>query len=143
MGLDANLPGVAPAIGTPPPEDVAQSALEALKAVVCTSLTPHSSTPRCRARIRMPATKDGLPRCNARVAAQGKRRVSNPEVQAQNVHMKKWKITSEAHSPDADTLQAYNDMYNSPVGPSKRKAIRALFMASCPEPVVGPLDMAP
>jgi hypothetical protein len=91
----------------------------------------------------MPAPKDGLPRRNSRVAAQGKRRVSNPVVQGQNVHMKKWKITSEAHSPDADTLQAYNDMYNSPVGPSKRKAIRALFMASCPEPVVGPLDMAP
>jgi hypothetical protein len=76
-------------------------------------------------------TEDGLPRRSARVAAQGNRRVSNPEVQAQNVLLKKWK---ESHSPDANALQAYNEMYNSLVGLSKRKAIRALFMASAWSP---------
>jgi hypothetical protein len=68
--------------------------------------------------------------------------VSNLETQAQNVLMKKWKITSKVHSLDAEALQAYNELYNSPVGSSKCKAIRALFQA-CPDPVVDPLDVAP
>jgi hypothetical protein len=78
------------------PEDAAQLALEAFKSVahvplpstlVCTPALCH------RARLRLPATEDGLPRHSARIAAQGKKRVSNPETQAQNVLMKKWKIT--------------------------------------------------
>jgi hypothetical protein len=56
--------------------------------------------------------------------------------------MKNWKITSGAHSPDADALQAYNDLYNSSVGSSKRKAMRAMFRA-CLDPVVDPMEIEP
>jgi hypothetical protein len=56
--------------------------------------------------------------------------------------MKKWKITSDVHSSDAEVLQAYNVLYNSLVGSSKRKAIRDLFRAY-PDPMVDPLDVAP
>jgi hypothetical protein len=104
--------------------------------LVCTPALHHST------RQRFLATVNGLPRCRARVIAQGKKRVSNPETQAQNVLMKNWKITSGAHSPDADALQAYNDLYNSSVGSSKRKAMRAMFRA-CLDPVVDPMEIEP
>jgi hypothetical protein len=77
--------------------------IAAFKADVCNALPPAAMcmpAPRRRACNRLPATKDGLPRRSARVAAQGKTRVSNPEVQAQNIMMRKWKITSK-RSPDA------------------------------------------
>jgi hypothetical protein len=68
---------------------------------------------RHRAKVRLPATADGLPHRSARVAAQGRSRVSNPETQAQNVLMKKWDITSVARSLDADALKDYNTIYRS------------------------------
>jgi hypothetical protein len=68
---------------------------------------------RHRAKVRLPATADGLPHRSVRVAAQGRSRVSNPETQAQNVLMKKWDITSVARSLDADALKDYNTIYRS------------------------------
>jgi hypothetical protein len=119
--------------------------MDALKSAVCAPLSlslVHTPAPRQPAKLRIPATKDGLHRRSARVAVQGKRRVSNPETQAQNMLMKKWKITSEVHSPDAEALQAYHELYSSLVGSSKGKAIRALFRA-CPDAVVDPLGVVP
>jgi hypothetical protein len=52
----------------------------------------------------LPATVDGLPHCRKRVAAQRKFWVSDPETQAQNALIRKWDITSEQRSPDADVF---------------------------------------
>jgi hypothetical protein len=52
---------------------------------VCTGLPPKivaTTAPRRRARCKLLATEDDLPRRSARVTAQGRHRVSNPEVQA-------------------------------------------------------------
>jgi hypothetical protein len=73
---------------------------------------------------------------SACVAAQGKYRVSNPEVQAQNALMRKWDLTSQGN-PHAEVLQAYNEVFHSPLGSVQRKAIRALFTASSSHVVVG------
>jgi hypothetical protein len=56
----------------------------------------------------LPATNDGLLRCSARIATQGWWRVNKPEVQAQNVLMRKWRVTGVDSSPDADAVVAYN-----------------------------------
>jgi hypothetical protein len=45
------------------------------------------------------------------VAAQGKLRVSNAEVQAQNVLMGKWEATSEKRAPDVDAIGEYNSIF--------------------------------
>jgi hypothetical protein len=68
------------------------------------------------------------------VAAQGRHRVSNPEVQAQNMLMRKWHITSARNPPDADAIQ---EVFGSPLGSTQRKAIRALFTANSNQMVVG------
>jgi hypothetical protein len=36
--------------------------------------------------------------------------VSNPEVQAQNVLMRKWDAMSEQRSPDTEALKAYHEL---------------------------------
>jgi hypothetical protein len=63
---------------------------------------------RRRAKRILPATNDGLPRCSTRIATQGWWRVNKPEVQAQNVLMRKWRVTGVDSSPDADAVVAYN-----------------------------------
>jgi hypothetical protein len=68
--------------------------------------------------------------------AQAKARVSNQEVQAPNVLMRKWHVTSESRLPDAEAMIVYNDLYNSPLRSSQCKAIRAFLLADCPPPVV-------
>jgi hypothetical protein len=90
-----------------------------------------------------PPTADGLPHRSARVAAQCKHRVSNPEVQEQNVLMRKWHVTSVQRSPDAEALRFYNEVYQSQLGASQCWAIRALFMTACPPPQVEVLDLEP
>jgi hypothetical protein len=80
---------------------------------------------------KLPDTTDGLPRRSARVAAQGRRRVNKPEIQAQNVLMKKWQVTSMNSSPDADAVAAYNEVFQSPIRSTQHRAIRVLF-TSCP-----------
>jgi hypothetical protein len=67
--------------------------------------------------MRLPPTADGLPRHSGSVAAQCKDRVSNLEVQAQNVLMHKWLVSNANRSPDAEALRFYNDIYRSPLGP--------------------------
>jgi hypothetical protein len=74
---------------------------------------------------------------------QGRHRVSNPEVQAQNVLMRKWNITSEKRPPDADAIKAYNDIYSSPLGSAQHEAAWALFTAISPQPSVKALDIDP
>jgi hypothetical protein len=95
----------------------------------------RTPAPRRRARTVLPATEDGLPRSSVHVAKQGRHHVSNPEVQAQNVLMRKLG-TSKNKSPDADALKAYNEIYQSPLGSVQCKAIRVLFTAKCPMPSV-------
>jgi hypothetical protein len=56
-----------------------------------------------RAKTRLLATADDLPRRSMRVAAEGKTRVSNLEMQTHNVLMK-WQITSTARSSNVDAL---------------------------------------
>jgi hypothetical protein len=63
-------------------------------------------------------------------------------VQAQNV-MRKWNITSKSHSPCTEALEEYGMVFNSPLGLQQRKAIHALFVAHCPPPVAGELDIEP
>jgi hypothetical protein len=77
------------------------------------------------------------------VAAQGRGHVSNLEMQAQNVLMKKWQITLEARSPDADALQDYNTIYRSPSGSSHWRAIRALYTTKDLLPSVESVDVGP
>jgi hypothetical protein len=98
--------------------------------------------PHHHAKARVPLTVNGLPWRSAQVAAQGRFRVFNPEVQAQNPMMRKWDITSPCHSPDAEALESYNAIYRAPLGSSHRKAIRALFTA-CPIPLVNVMDFGP
>lgn len=68
-------------------------------------------TPAPHRRSKVPATADGLPRRSLHVAAQGKLRVSNAEVQAQNVLMGKWEATSEKRAPDVDAIGEYNSIF--------------------------------
>jgi hypothetical protein len=98
---------------------------------------------RRRVRNMLPTTEDNLPRWSACVAAQGRGHVSNLEMQAQNVLMKKWQITLEARSPDADALQDYNTMYRSPSGSSHWRAIRALYTTKDLLPSVESVDVGP
>jgi hypothetical protein len=100
-------------------------------------------TPAPRRRGKIPAIEDWLPRRSRRVAAQSKHRVSNPEVQAQNVLMRKLGITSANRSPDADALKAYDEIYRSPLGSVQCRAIRALFTVNCPQPSVEAADFEP
>jgi hypothetical protein len=86
---------------------------------------------RHRARPRLPDTEDGLPRRSAHVAAQGRRHVKKPEVQ--NVLMRKSHVTSADMSPDTEAVAAYNEVFQSPLHSTQRRAIRALFSA-CPSP---------
>jgi hypothetical protein len=79
---------------------------------VVSTLTP-------RRRAKLPTTTDDLPRCSTRVTVQAKIRVSNPEVQAQNMLMRKWHITSESRWANTDTILAYNELYNSPLRSSQ------------------------
>jgi hypothetical protein len=114
------------------------------QASVCKPLmSPIVRTPAPRRRARAPATADGLPRWSARVAAQDRRRVSNPEVQAQNVLMRKWKITSDKKSPDAQALIEYDSIFRSPLGSFHRKAIRALLFTNCPPSMVEVTNVDP
>jgi hypothetical protein len=98
---------------------------------------------RHQAKNRLLTTEDGLPHRSARVAVQGRHRVSNPETQAQNVLMKKWQVTSEARSLDADALRDSNTIFRSPLGSSHRKAIRAHFTAKDMLPMVEAMDIEP
>jgi hypothetical protein len=50
--------------------------------------------------------------------------------------MWKWDITGPRQSLDAEALDDYNVIYQSPLGSVHRKAIRALFTAACPQPLV-------
>jgi hypothetical protein len=77
----------------------------------------HPIKHRPRAKMRLPPTADGLPRHSGSVAAQCKDRVSNLEVQAQNVLMHKWLVSNANRSLDAEALRFYNDIYRSPLGP--------------------------
>jgi hypothetical protein len=91
------------------------------KAAVCMTLLDQvSCTPapsrRAHKRSYLPTTMDGLPRHSAHVAAHGQIWVSNPEVQAQNVLMRKWNINSASHSSCTQTLEEYDNMFNSPLG---------------------------
>jgi hypothetical protein len=86
-----------------------QQAIDMFLAEVCTGLPPNivaTPAPQRRARCKLQATEDGLPRRSARVVAQGWQRVSNPEVQAQNIQMCKLEITLERRSPDMDAIKA-------------------------------------
>jgi hypothetical protein len=78
-------------------------------------------------------TDNYLSHRNARVAAQGRQQVSNPKIQAQNVLMRKWRITSTEKPPDANVVHAYEAIYHSPLGSIQRKAIETLFMAVWPQ----------
>lgn len=89
--------------------------------------------PRAR-RPRTPLTEDGVPHRSVRLAGKFKHWVSKPEIQAQNVLMRKWGITSETHPPDADALKDYNELYNQPLSSAHRKAIRALFTSEAAQP---------
>jgi hypothetical protein len=114
------------------------------QASVCKPLpSPIVHTPAPRRHAHAPTTADGLPRRSARVAAQGRRRVSNTEVQAQNVLMHKWKVTSNKKSPDAQALIEYDNIFRSPLGSSHRKAIRALLFTNCPPSMVKAMDIDP
>jgi hypothetical protein len=42
-------------------------------------------------------------------------------------------VTSASRSPDADTLEEYNRIFQSPLGSAQRKAIHALFTAGGPQ----------
>jgi hypothetical protein len=142
--LSPTSPSPPPPTATPEPRDEAQARIDSFLSEVCTALLPpviSTPAPHRRARLRLPATEDGLPRQSTRVAAQGHHRVSNPEVQAQNVLMRKLGITSEERPPDADTIKAYNDIFNSLLGSAQCKAIRALLTAHCPQPSVEVVDM--
>jgi hypothetical protein len=66
-----------------------------------------------------------------RVTVQCKQQVSNSEVQAQNILMRKLGITSTNRSPGADALKAYDEIYLSPLGSVQHRAIRALFTMNC------------
>jgi hypothetical protein len=57
--------------------------------------------------------------------------------------MRKLGITSEKRPPDADAIKAYNDIFNSPLVSTERKAIRALFTANYPQPTVETEDIEP
>jgi hypothetical protein len=142
--LSPTPPSPPPLMAAPKSGDEAQARIDSFLSKVCTPLLPPViSTPALhrRARLHLPATEDGLPRQSTRVAAQGHHRVSNPEVQAQNVLMRKLGITSEERPPDADTIKAYNDIFNSLLGSAQCKAIRALLTAHCPQPSVEVVDM--
>jgi hypothetical protein len=86
---------------------------------------------------------DGLPRHSSRVVAQGEHRVSNLEVQEQNVLMRKWQITLVQRSPDVDALLEYNSIFPSPLGSSSRKAIQTLFTFACPQASVMAIEVDP
>jgi hypothetical protein len=77
------------------------------------------------------------------VAAQGRQQVSNPEIQAQNVLMRKWRITSTEKPPNADVVQGYEVIYLSPLGSIQRKAIHAFFIAEWPQQLVDNPDVDP
>lgn len=83
--------------------------------------------PYCHAKNTAPAEHNSnLPRQSKCVAAQGHHRVSNPITQAQNILMMKWGITSEKHPPDAEAVVYYCQIYNMPLSPCHRTAVRAL-----------------
>jgi hypothetical protein len=84
-----------------------------------------------------------LPRRSARVAAQGRRRVSNPEIQVQNVLTRKLNVLPADKSPDAEAMESYNRIFRSPLSSSHRKAIRALFTSNCPSSEVAALEVEP
>jgi hypothetical protein len=85
----------------------------------------------------------GLPQHSARVAAQGRSRVSNPEIQARNILMRKLKVAPPNSTPDAATIQAYNDLFRSHLSSIQRKAIRALFTAATQQRQVAPVGAKP
>jgi hypothetical protein len=122
-------PPPSPPLPTPPPPaptpelgDESQDRIGMFLSEICTVLPPPVlSTPAPRRRARPPATEDGLPRRSTRVVAQGRHRVSNPEVQAQNVLMHKLGITFEKRPLDADAIKAYNDIFNSRWDPQNAK----------------------
>jgi hypothetical protein len=64
-------------------EDVSLSSIHNFVREICT-IVPASviNTPAARRRAKVPTTDDGLPWCSAHIAAQGKLRDSNLEVQA-------------------------------------------------------------
>jgi hypothetical protein len=98
---------------------------------------------RRRAKVSLRTIVDCLPCHGARVAAQGRSRVSNPEARAQNVLIKKWQITSAASPLDASALQDYNAIYRSPLGSTQHRAIHSLFAAKDLLPSVEPMDVEP
>lgn len=113
-----------------PPTSVASKFIKVARKELQLPVCPMP--PRVR-RPRTPLTEDGLPRRSVRLAGKYKHRVSKPEIQAQNVLMNKWGLTSENHPPDADALKAYKELYEQPLSSAHRKAIRALFTAEVPQ----------
>jgi hypothetical protein len=101
---------------------------KAIPAVVSMASATHR-----RAKLKLPYIVDGPPHRSARVATQGRRRVNKSEVQAQNVLMWKWHITSLGSSLDADAIAAYNKVFQMPLHSSQRRAIYALF-STCLSP---------
>jgi hypothetical protein len=57
--------------------------------------------------------------------------------------MCKWRITSKKHARDAESLEAYDSIYRSLLGSSQHRAIKAVFMDSGRQPVVGELNIEP
>jgi hypothetical protein len=51
----------------------------------------------------------------------------------ERVLIRKWQVTEVDTSPDADAIMAYNEVFQSPLRSTQRRAIRALF-TSCPSP---------
>jgi hypothetical protein len=77
------------------------------------------------------------------VAAQGHCRVSNPEIQARNVLMRKLKIAPPNNTGDAVAIQAYNNLFRSPLSSVQRKVIQTLFLTPSQQLVVIPTGIEP
>jgi hypothetical protein len=139
--LARDLPLNSPEDSEPP---AAAEVVTAFIQEVATSLpSPVVLTPTPRRRVKGPGMASGLPRRSARVAAQGRSSVSNPEIQARNVLMRKLKVVPPNSTSDAAAIQAYNGLFRSPLSSIQRKAIRALFTAATQQRQVAPVGAEP
>jgi hypothetical protein len=102
-----------------------QQAIDMFLAEVCTGLPPNivaTPAPQRRARCKLQATEDGLPRRSSSA--------EHPDVQVGNYF-----------GEEISRHGCYQGLFCSPLGSSHRKAVWSLFTANCPKLSVEAMDI--
>lgn len=89
----------------------------------------HTSPPRRTAKA--PEGQISVRR-SERLARKSRHRATKPELQAQNVMMRRLGLTSTTHPPDASAFRQYVDTFSSQLSTSQCEALDTLLPAGAP-----------